>query len=816
MGRKLYFPVIGLPPGKVVQITEGGAAGTTAPQSLSNLNGVPANSLGVSNGLIRLNSNIKINHNNIPEGAVGSSSAPMLDGYTSILMGQPSTYTISNYDSFINYTLTAINGSVSRINHEITYTPPNSPGACGFILNGKTFNITAYGYNAVYKPTVISPVNGDINKPIDLSFTSSFLNITSGSDSHESSDWQIAINNTFTSIVAQVINSTTHKTSWSVTGLDNDTIYYVRVKHKATNYGYSEWSDPVSFTTQALVSYNIPAVGGVLIEGQEAIITIETSGVPDGTILYWSLDSGINPTATNSDFFSLSSGSFIVNNNTGVVNIATQADLLLEGNENYIFSVRTGSVIGSVVLSYSGTITDTSYTLAGTKSIATYNLHDSSKKVIIDEDNNILIAGVSLINGNYQQDGFTGLRYVLTLTKLNTNDEVDVTFGVNGSIYIAETNTSNVLLESYSTLVKYRDYIHIAGLHRNPVTNKIYITGSCGYNSFIFCCNDLGVRDSNVGTNGYYEFNFKSTEYSVYNNGFTRCITSTLLNNDLYLGVEVRAAEMLTYLKYTSVDLTSAIVDNSDITLIDTHNTFSNPISNINNVITKNGKHIGIYQGIYDNSANRKFKLINHLENITVDATALDAYELNSDPISIDVTPISDTLVSGGFIVLINTSNDVYVNSTNIILAAYNDNLTIRNTFGVNGIVNFNLPTSITMNARSVYMENDKIYVIGSSSPSPGSANSDKSFTIVSFNADGSINTSFGNNGISIVSINNNNNYGRSAIYSTSRNKLIVIGDTDVSIVGSPYENPHGKIGTAGQLLSEIGVVFLNNSGALV
>lgn len=72
---------------------------------------------------------------------------------------------------------------------------------------------------------------------------------------------------------------------------------------------------------------------------------VNTTGIPDGTTLYWT-NSG---TSTSSDFIdNLNSGSFTVTNNTATINRTLINNVSVEG-KTIILNVRTNSVSGSIV-----------------------------------------------------------------------------------------------------------------------------------------------------------------------------------------------------------------------------------------------------------------------------------------------------------------------------------------------------------------------------------------------------------------------------------------------------------------------------------
>jgi len=164
-------------------------------------------------------------------------------------INQVKTFTITDYDSFLSYTLTAIGGSVSRSGNTITYTAPGSAGPSGFIINGKTISV-AVGANIVMAPSINNIINGANNIDSTISLTGTAFTVSSGSDTHQFTDWQIATDSGFTNIVTQSISDTVNKTSWVSGTLQPATTYYARVRYKGNAYGYSNWSSIITFTTK--------------------------------------------------------------------------------------------------------------------------------------------------------------------------------------------------------------------------------------------------------------------------------------------------------------------------------------------------------------------------------------------------------------------------------------------------------------------------------------------------------------------------------------------------------------------------------------
>jgi len=83
-------------------------------------------------------------------------------------------------------------------------------------------------------------------------------------------------------------------------------------------------------------------------EGSSLTVNVATTSVVDSTTLYYTL--------TNSSDFSTSSGSFVINSNSGSFTVTPTADAITEGVETFQIQIRTESVSGTIV-SQTGNIT---------------------------------------------------------------------------------------------------------------------------------------------------------------------------------------------------------------------------------------------------------------------------------------------------------------------------------------------------------------------------------------------------------------------------------------------------------------------------
>ena len=264
MPRVLTSPSAGSTIVSPLNISEGGTGATTASGALNNFGAIPANKLDVANGVASLDSQSKLNPIVLP---INEVSTIAISGPSSLVVGQPGTFVITNFDVFTNYQVIAISGGVSRTGDTITYTAPGASGTSGFTINGKTVNVTV---NAIQpnQASVTSPSEGAQNRNANLVISSSAFSMNYGSDTHASSDWQLSTDAGFNTIVQSSTDNASNKTSWLVTGLTANTTYYVRVRHKGTTYGYGAWSSGRSFKTK--IAYYASNEEAKLISGDRA------------------------------------------------------------------------------------------------------------------------------------------------------------------------------------------------------------------------------------------------------------------------------------------------------------------------------------------------------------------------------------------------------------------------------------------------------------------------------------------------------------------------------------------------------------------
>jgi hypothetical protein len=106
-------------------------------------------------------------------------------------------------------------------------------------------------------------------------------------------------------------------------------------------------SDPITVNDTSVPTYAISSNFSAVNEGSSLVFFVTTTGIANGTTLYW--------TANSSDI-DPQSGSFEINSGSGAFAVVPSRDAITEGSETFTVSVRTDSV-GGTIRATSGTIT---------------------------------------------------------------------------------------------------------------------------------------------------------------------------------------------------------------------------------------------------------------------------------------------------------------------------------------------------------------------------------------------------------------------------------------------------------------------------
>lgn len=212
-------------------------------------------------------------------------------------------------------------------------------------------------------------------------------------------------------------------------------------------------SDAISILDTSVETYAVSAAAADIDEGSPLTINVTTQGVPNDTTLYY--------TVSASGDFGSSSGSFVINSDTGSFTVTPSLDRTTEGSETFTVSVRTGSVSGTVkATSSSITINDISLTPAFTSEPASVNEGFGASFTV----NNLGPAGTyywtinnitttnarfSEVNGSFTTDTLNGSAEFSVLTVINdvfgdtAAFQVQVRSGsISGPVIITSSNVT--------------------------------------------------------------------------------------------------------------------------------------------------------------------------------------------------------------------------------------------------------------------------------------------------------------------------------------------------------------------------------------
>lgn len=177
-----------------------------------------------------------------------------LVGPDTVLPSSTNTFTITDYDSFSEYSVLTSVGTATISDETITLVIPS--GATGTTVSlsisrnssTRVFQL-ALGTSGVATPSIVSPQNGTTNVPTSVTLQATqFATIPAGVGVQESSEWEVARDAGFTDIVDSANISTGDMTRYTTSDLPRNTTLYARVRYVA-NIATSGWSSTISFTT---------------------------------------------------------------------------------------------------------------------------------------------------------------------------------------------------------------------------------------------------------------------------------------------------------------------------------------------------------------------------------------------------------------------------------------------------------------------------------------------------------------------------------------------------------------------------------------
>ena len=215
------------------------------------------------------------------------------------------------------------------------------------------FTTLAFG---ISPPVNLSPGNGATAQPIGTDLVANAFKPVGGAQVHDNSQWQVATDLEFTSIVFDSGDDPVNLTTITVNpNLDNNTQYFWRVRYQGDVSGYSAYSAPTAYTTVE--------VDGVRQPTNLTPIDSAVDQVIDALILTANAFNVIGPAQTHinsqwqvatDQFF----GNIVIDSGDDPVNLVDIAIAGLEKNTQYWWHVRyEGNTTGYSPYSASTTFT---------------------------------------------------------------------------------------------------------------------------------------------------------------------------------------------------------------------------------------------------------------------------------------------------------------------------------------------------------------------------------------------------------------------------------------------------------------------------
>lgn len=197
-------------------------------------------------------------------------------------------------------------------------------------------------------------------------------------------------------------------------------------------------------------SYTVLESSTTVNEGSSVTFTINTLNVTDATTLYWSLGV-VSGNITTNDFTTSSTGTVIINNDTGSVVVNIRADATTEGSEEFVLQLRTDSSSGTVVATSSNiTIGDTSLTPAFTATPSRVSISElESVTITVDTVNvadgtsltfNAPSTDVTPYTGSFTINNNTGSFTLTALQDLDVETNQTVNVQIYSSSLVAQTS----------------------------------------------------------------------------------------------------------------------------------------------------------------------------------------------------------------------------------------------------------------------------------------------------------------------------------------------------------------------------------------
>lgn len=335
--------------------TSGTVVATSSSVTINDTSQTPVPTYSVSPGASNVNEGSSVTFNVSTTNVAGGTTLYWTSS-TSDVTPTSGSFTISGGAG--SFSVTAIADSTTEGSETFTVSvrTDSTSGTVVATSSSVTINDTSQTPAPTYS---VSPSSSSVNEGSNLTFNVSTTGVANGTTLYwtnslpsdiSPSSGSFTINSGVGSFVVSAGADTT---------TEGPETFTVSVRTDSTSGTIVATSSSVTIndtSTTPAVSYSItPSVTSV-DEGGGVTFYVNTTSVPNGTTLYW--------TVSRPEDITPISGSFTVRSGVGTFNVTIDADATTEGTETFTASVRTGSTSGTIrATSVSITINDTSTTL---------------------------------------------------------------------------------------------------------------------------------------------------------------------------------------------------------------------------------------------------------------------------------------------------------------------------------------------------------------------------------------------------------------------------------------------------------------------
>ena len=285
--KRNYLPGAKIRVEGIVPVSKGGTNADNAPEARTNLGLIAASRIGQAEGPIPIDPQTGTVD---PIYLVGlSTSSVDVAGPDALEIESDGQYFITNFDSRVNYTVSADFGTVSIVKDQIFYTAPYlHTVAAGFYVNGIFMAIRMIPIDRTPNQASITlPATNVVQNTTSIAFAVTNWSSNFPEDAYALTDWEFSLAADFTVPLPVGITVVEQPTAASVSNIPPGTKIYARVRHQGY-YGYfSPWSEVRTFERPVEQKPQkpgilFPSMDGVTHDATTIVVSSAFSGTAPG------------------------------------------------------------------------------------------------------------------------------------------------------------------------------------------------------------------------------------------------------------------------------------------------------------------------------------------------------------------------------------------------------------------------------------------------------------------------------------------------------------------------------------------------------